>query len=36
MAPGNIEKLLEQFYGDYMTLPPEEKRIGHIPETIEL
>ena len=25
-APENFDTILTQFYGDYMTLPPEEKR----------
>lgn len=28
-APGEYEKWLEYIYGDYMTLPPIEKRISH-------
>lgn len=28
-GPGNPEGLLESFYGNYMQLPPEEKRIPH-------
>ena len=27
--PGNYDKLLRTMYGDYMVLPPEEKRNGH-------
>lgn len=27
--PKNYDKMLRQLYGDYMQLPPEEKRIGH-------
>ena len=29
MAPGGTEKYLTQIFGDYKTLPPEEKRIDH-------
>ena len=28
-APGCYDKYLTQIYGDYMTLPPEEKRTDH-------
>jgi lipopolysaccharide cholinephosphotransferase len=28
-APGCYDKYLRQIFGDYMTLPPEEKRIDH-------
>ena len=28
--PGDIESYLESLYGDYMTLPPEEKRERHL------
>lgn len=40
-APGGYEKYLSQIFGDYMQLPPEEKRVDHKmtvwlePETIE-
>lgn len=27
--PQNYDSLLRRQYGDYMKLPPEEKRIGH-------
>lgn len=27
--PANYEKILKQFYGDYMRLLPPEKRVGH-------
>lgn len=30
-VPKNYDKLLRQVYGDYMQLPPEEKRIAHNP-----
>jgi len=33
-VPGQYEKNLEIDYGDYMQLPPEEKRIGHGSEMI--
>lgn len=28
-APGDYDKLLTDWYGDYMQLPPEEARVGH-------
>ena len=28
-APKNYDKVLSHFYGDYMNLPPEEKRVTH-------
>lgn len=28
-APGEFASVLTQFYGNYMQLPPEEKRVGH-------
>ena len=33
--PNRIEVLLEKRYGDYMTLPPEEKRHNHPPFELE-
>lgn len=33
-APGEYHKMLKHFYGDYMTLPPPEKRVGHHETTI--
>ena len=33
--PNKIEVLLEKRYGDYMTLPPEEKRHNHPPYELE-
>lgn len=33
-APGNYEFYLNRVYPDYMTLPPEEKRITHNPSRI--
>ena len=35
MVPNNIEKLLELRYGDYMTLPPEDKRHNHPPYSLQ-
>ena len=28
-APNNVNLYLSTIYGDYMTLPPEEKRVNH-------
>ncbi|MDO5424130.1 MAG: LicD family protein [Eubacteriales bacterium] len=33
--PGKVEKYLERRYGDYMTLPPEEKRHNHPPYELD-
>lgn len=35
-CPPNIEAHLELCYGNYMELPPREKRIGHRPYRVEL
>jgi lipopolysaccharide cholinephosphotransferase len=35
-VPGQIEKYLEHKYGDYMTLPPESERQGHVPLKVKL
>ena len=29
MAPSNYDAVLRKIYGDYMLLPPEEKRVAH-------
>ena len=29
VAPGCYDKYLRQIFGDYMVLPPEEKRVDH-------
>ena len=29
MAPAGFEEVLQEIYGDYMQLPPEEKRVSH-------
>lgn len=34
-APINSHSLLEQIYGDYMKLPPEEDRYNHITENLD-
>jgi lipopolysaccharide cholinephosphotransferase len=34
-VPGNYDQYLRQLYGDYMCLPPIEKRIGHNPLEIK-
>ncbi len=31
-APAQYDKILRRMYGDYMKLPPKEKRVGHIKE----
>lgn len=33
--PGKVEEYLSTRYGDYMTLPPENKRHNHPPEVLE-
>ncbi len=33
-APVQYDKILRRMYGDYMKLPPEEKRIGHSDENM--
>ena len=33
--PNNIEKSLTYIYGDYMKLPPEDKRKNHYPNTLK-
>lgn len=33
-APHNYDKILTTLYGDYMQLPPEDKRIAHLPSYI--
>lgn len=35
-CPGHLEKYLRHNYGDYMKLPPEEKRYGHRPFKLEI
>ncbi len=34
-APGDYEFYLKRIYGDYMTLPPENKRVTHNPRRIK-
>lgn len=34
--PGNYDQYLKNHYGDYMKLPPEEKRFGHKPYLVDL
>lgn len=33
-APKGYVKILERYYGDYMTLPPKEQRVNHVPVRI--
>lgn len=33
--PQNCEKILQSLYGDYMKLPPEEKRFNHPPKILD-
>ena len=33
-APARYDKILRRIYGDYMKLPPEEKRTGHFEESM--
>jgi lipopolysaccharide cholinephosphotransferase len=35
-SPGHVEQYLKHNYGDYLTLPPVEKRIGHRPYILEV
>ena len=35
VIPNNYDKILTLIYGDYMTLPPEEKRYNHAPEILD-
>lgn len=35
-APGKWKEMLGRLYGDYMQLPPKEKRVGHVPEHVKL
>lgn len=36
LIPVESDKLLRQIYGDYMQLPPEEERVGHLPTICDL
>ncbi|MCC9261040.1 MAG: hypothetical protein K8V75_01535 [Methanobrevibacter woesei] len=33
--PNNSDKILTQIYGDYMQMPPEDKRYNHAPEKLD-
>ena len=33
--PGQVEKSLERAFGDFMQLPPEEKRKNHYPYKLD-
>lgn len=35
-GPNNADKILTQFYGNYMSLPPEDKRIPHYSKVVFL
>ena len=35
-CPVEFDKLLTRIYGDYMKMPPEDKRVGHDIEIIKL
>lgn len=34
-SPYNLDAILKIHYGDYMKLPPEDKRINHSPEVLD-
>ncbi len=35
-CPSNLKQHLTDYFGDYMQLPPEEKRVGHQLEEVRL
>ena len=35
-CPGNPREYMKHQFGDFMKLPPEEKRVGHRPYKLEL
>ena len=36
LVPVDSDSLLRQLYGDYMQLPPEDQRVGHLPTVMDL
>ena len=34
-VPKDVDQLLTQIYGNYMEIPPEEKRVNHAPQFLD-